>query len=152
MALNTGKLVTKNGTYEGNITPVEAMIQAFTGGKPRAISDVELMKNWEKTRERTLNDVQKEATKWFSLALAAKANNDDPNFEIYMKRMYTLFEASDLRQDERAAMTKKIWETNQSQAEKVPMDFFIKKAPPSKAEGASKVYETYQPNLKYMGN
>ena len=152
MALNTSKLITKNGTYQGDVTPVEAMIQAFTGGQPRAISDVELMKNWEKTRERTLNGVQKEATKWFSLALAAKANNDDPNFEIYMKRMYTLFEASDLRQDERAAMTKKIWETNQSQAEKVPMDFFIKKAPPSKAEGASKVYETYQPNLKNMGN
>lgn len=152
MALNTSKLITKNGTYQGDVTPVEAMIQAFTGGQPRAISDVELMKNWEKTRERTLNDVQKEATKWFSLALAAKANNDNPNYELYMKRMYTLFEASDLRQDERASMTKKIWETNKSQAEKVPMDFYIKKVPPSKAEGASKVYETYQPNLKNMGN
>lgn len=146
LALTTGKLVSKNGTYQGNENPMEAMIAAFTGGQPRAISDVELMKNWEKSRENLLKTVEKDATKWHTMALQAKVNNDEPNYNVYMSRMNTLLEASDLRPDERAGIVKKVWESNQSMAEKIPMEFFIKKAPPSQAPGASEIYKNYKPN------
>ncbi len=144
--MNTGKLINKNGTYLGDISPTEAVLAAFTGGQPRAISDVELMKNWGKTRENLLKEVQKEATKWHSMALAAGANDDRPNYEVYMTRLNTLLDMSDLRPNERAEITKKVWETNQSQAAKVAREFFIDKAPPSKASGAADVYKNYNPN------
>ena len=146
LALNTGKLINKNGTYLGDVSPTEAVLAAFTGGQPRAISDVELMKNWGKTRENLLKEVQKEATKWHSMALAAGADNDRPNYEVYMTRLNTLLDMSDLRPNERAEITKKVWETNQSQAAKVAREFFIDKAPPSKASGAADVYKNYNPN------
>ena len=80
------------------------------------------------------------------MALEAAQVHDDKNFEVYMGRVGSLIAASDLRPEEKSAMLKKVWELNQSQAAKVPFDFFVKKAPPSVAPGAMEQFLKSNPN------
>lgn len=146
LAINSGKLITKNGTYQGDVTPLEAVIAAFTGGLPRALSDPKVMKDWGKDRDKDIQNVQKEVQKWHTMALEAAAVHDDKNYDVYMGRVGSLIAASDLRPEEKSAMMKKVWELNQSQAAKVPYEFFIKKAPPSVAPGAQDQFIKSNPN------
>lgn len=133
MALNTGKYITKNGLYQGDVTPTEAVLAAFTDGLPRRLTDPKAMTEVTKDRQNKIKQGTKELTKNVTAAMVAAINGDDANHDIYMRRAATLAEAMDLRPEERASLWAKLMDEVNPQAVKVPYEFWSKTAPPSVA-------------------
>lgn len=133
MALNTGKYITKNGLYQGDVTPTEAVLNAFTDGLPRRLTDPKAMQDVTKNRQDSIKQGSKELQKNVTAAMVAAVNGDESMHNVYMRRAATLAEAMDLRPDERASLWAKLMDEVNPQAAKVPYEFWAKNAPPSVA-------------------
>lgn len=133
MALNTGKYITKNGLYQGDVTPTEAVLNAFTDGLPRRLTDPKAMQDVTKSRQDSIKQGSKELQKNVTAAMVAAVNGDESMHNVYMRRAATLAEAMDLRPDERASLWAKLMDEVNPQAAKVPYEFWAKNAPPSVA-------------------
>jgi hypothetical protein len=133
IALSTGKQMSKNGRYEGDVNPTEALLQFVTKGEPWDLSDAKLLTVMTKDRKEALKEIGKEITKEHALALQALANNDEDTYNARMKRVEALFSV-DWSTDEKAAALKQLWDENKSLVDKVPYEWAFKYAPASKRE------------------
>ena len=133
MALNTSKYITKNGLYQGDVTPTEAVLSAFTDALPRRLTDPKAMQDVTKNRQDSIKQGSKELIKNVTAAMVAAVNGDESMHGVYMRRAATLAEAMDLRPDERASLWAKLMDEVNPQAAKVPYEFWAKNAPPSVA-------------------
>jgi len=131
MAFNTGKYITKNGLYQGDITPTEAVLSAFTNGLPRRLTDPKVMQDVTKSRQDAIKEGSKEIQKNVTAAVVAGINGDNEMHQVYMRRVATLMELMDLRPEEKQSLMTKLLDESTPQAAKVPHEFWAKHAPPS---------------------
>lgn len=148
MALNSGKYITKNGAYLGDVSTTETLLNVFTNSLPRALTDPKAMQDVTKTRETMIQEGSKELQKNVTAAVIAAINGDEKMANVYRRRANTLVEAMDLRPDERISLFNKLYEEINPQSVKVPFEFWAKKAPPKVATDRYNAWRksTSQPN------
>ena len=147
MALNTGRYVTKNGMYYGDVSPTEAWINATTNAVPRAFTDMKAMQDVTKSQEKAIKEAEKEIKKNVTAAVQAAIDNNKEMYEVYNRRVGVLCEAADIPLEKRMQICSSAADETRAMSEKIPYDFWKKDAPPSKADARFKAWQnsTAQP-------
>lgn len=147
MALQTGKYITKNGLYATDMSPTEAWISALTNATPRAATDAKAMQDVAKHQDKAIKEAAKEIKKNVTAAVQAAIDGNKEMHDVYMKRVGVLCEAADIPMDKRLQICISTADDVKPMSEKVPYEFWIKNAPPSKADARYKAWQnnTAQP-------
>lgn len=147
MALNTGKYMTKNGMYYGDISPMEAWLNVGTNALPRAFTDAKAMQDVTKTREAAIKEATKEIKKNVTAAAQAAIDGNQEMYKVYQTRTRVLCEAADIPFDERLKICTQIADDVMPMSTKIPYEFWRKHAPPSVAEDRFKAWQS-NPNTQ----
>lgn len=110
IALNTGKYLSRKGTYITDVTSQEAIMQAIFGVAPERIAETfsksTALKNMNDARKRGL----KEYEKYHRDALRARDADDEDSYRINMKRRDAVKAAYDLSPQEINQLRKRYFE------------------------------------------
>lgn len=133
-AMNAAKIFAKNGQFQTEISPTEAIFNALTGAQPRRLTDAMLMQAMNIDRAKVMKEVMKDTQRDADAMYKAYERGDTDTAQMYEKRIATRMQLADIPLLERAAILRQAVTMNNEAVERIIREFNTKSAPQSRKE------------------
>lgn len=133
MALNTGKYITKNEMYIGDMTKFDAIFSAITGLTPIEIQDTFLKSDSLKNQRELENEVKKEFIKNYRRALKEGAAGNKEGMDAFLKKARAAIIVGDINPTLYSQFVREALSGHTSLMERINQDWF-RKAPLSQIQ------------------
>ena len=141
-ALNTGRWLSKNEGYQGNISAMNALFQGVTGLHNQKDDDAYHITQIRKSEEEYQKYTEKMVIKEIRRGLLDSANNNQDQSNEYMRRAFGRMEWAGVPLESRADMVAKAMNGYETQADQVQHFFATSKVP------TRKWFQTDVPNTR----
>lgn len=131
-ALNTGRWLSKNEGYQGNVSAMNALFQGVTGLHNQRDDDAFHMTQIKKSEEEYQKYTEKMVIKEIRRGLLDSSNNNQDQSNDYMRRAFGRMEWAGMPLDMRADVISKAMQGYETQAEQVQHNFATKNVPTNK--------------------
>src|SRR6266852_4852497 len=131
-ALNTGKWLSKNEGYQGNVSTLNALFQGVTGLHGQEADDAYQITNIKKSEDDYQKWTEKEVIKEIRRGLMTSAAQDQNQSNDYFRRAFGRMEWAGMPLDMRAGVISKAMNGYETQADQVSQHFATTKVPTKK--------------------
>jgi len=134
MAINTGKWMSKNEGYIGDVTKANAFFLAMTGLSPQQQDDTYIKSNIRKDEIEYQKYTLKAFIEEYHRGLQAAADKNPAQSAAYMKRAFTMLEIAGYPADKKAAAIAIANKAYTSRIDATDWEFATKNVPPSRSD------------------
>jgi len=143
LAANTGKLLSKKGTYLGDATKLGAILQTATGLQDQRISDLNLL-SWSKEDTKNLQkDILNRFVQEFRRGITAFEGNNMEQGKRFFSRAFRVLELGDYPEEKIASAIALASNGQESLIERMNKDYFLKDIQQSQKQQKLETYKRF---------